>query len=331
MTSFDKERSPQPKALVTGASGQLGSRLVKKLTNSGWKVFAISRNNSFLENSLVTHVAHNWAGNWDLQLPQVDFVFHLAAQTSSYVARKDVSEDVRTNLLGSVCLLDAIARTGTNPVFVFAGSMTEYGITKEEFISESSPIQPQTFYDSAKVATEIYAEQFAREGWLEKSITLRLSNVYGNSSQNQGADRGFLDRSIWRALRLQNLTYFGSGEYKRDFLYIDDVVDALFAVTNNSKNLTHSAYNIGTSVGTSIRHALKLVTEESELLTSQSVRLDQARFPDDAYQIERRSSIADTRLFHSLTGWRPKVSLRQGIRQSTIDSWKFLSTQENYD
>ena len=329
MTVLHEKLSPQTKALITGPSGQVGSRLVEKLTGSGWKVFALSSHNSFAENSAVTHLTHDWTRIGHLDLPRIDFVFHLAAQTSSYVARKDVSEDVRTNLLGSVNLLEAIARTGASPVFVFAGSMTEYGISREEFTSEISPVKPQTFYDSAKVSTEIYAEQFAREGWLSKSITLRLSNVYGGSSQHQGADRGFLDRSIWRALGKKNLTYFGSGEYKRDFLHIDDVIDALFAVANNSNRLNQSVYNIGTGVGTSIRDALTVVIDESELLTSLRVGLDQAEFPNEAYQIERRYSIVDPRLFRSLTGWEPKVSLRQGIRQSTINAWKSLLTQES--
>jgi UDP-glucose 4-epimerase len=324
MTS-DKKLNRCFSALVTGASGHIGTRLVEKLSEMGWHIFAVSRQNSFSGLKGVTHLPHNWETPIDFDLPEVDVVFHLASQTSSYVARNDTVADVHTNLLGTVSLLSGLAHTNSSPIFVFTGSMTEYGMTERDLIDEKVPLNPQTFYDSAKIATQIYAEQFAREGWLSKSITLRLPNVYGNTSSRQNLDRGFLDRSIWKALSGEPLTYFGSGEYRRDFLHIEDVVEALVTAFKYSEIITQAAFNVGTGIGTSIRDALILVANKSEKITGEHVRVEQAEFPENSYQIEKRNSVVDANLFRTLTGWEPKITFEDGIEVSILNAWNALT------
>jgi nucleoside-diphosphate-sugar epimerase len=325
MMKSDKKFDRCFSALVTGASGQIGIPLVEELSAMDWQVLAVSRQNSFSGLKGVTHLPHNWETPIDFDLPEVDVVFHLASQTSSYVARSDVMADVRSNLLGTVSLLESVANTKSKPVFIFSGSMTEYGMAEKGFIDETTPLDPQTFYDSAKIATQIYAEQFAREGWLSKSITLRLPNVYGNTSSLQNHDRGFLDRSVWRALSGEPLTYFGSGEYRRDFLHIEDVVEALIAAFIHSESLNHAAFNVGTGIGTSIRDALTLVASKSENLTGKPVRIEQSEFPEKSYRIERRDSIVDANLFRTLSGWQPKITFEDGIGTSVLNAWRALT------
>jgi len=325
MMKSDEKPDRHFSALVTGASGHIGIRLVEKLVAMDWQVFAVSRQNSFSGLKGVTHLPHSWELPMDFDLPEVDVVYHLASQTSSYVARSNIVADVRSNLLGTVSLLDGIAHTNSRPVFIFTGSMTEYGMVEKDFIDESTPLNPQTFYDSAKIATQIYAEQFAREGWLSKSITLRLPNVYGNTSSKQNLDRGFLDRSIWRALSGEPLTYFGSGEYRRDFLHIEDVVEALVAAFTHSEGLSEAVFNIGTGIGTSIRDALILVANKTEDMTGKRVRIEQAVFPENLYQIEKRNSMVDANLFRTLTGWQPKIAFEDGISGSILKAWKALT------
>ena len=312
-------------ALITGASGQLGSLLVSALSKMGWSIFAVSRRDSFSHLSNVTHIPHDWSKSIAFEIPRVDTVFHLAAQTSAYKAREGVAEDIYTNVIGTVHLLERMARSNIKPVFIYTGSMTEYGMTSTDAIDEKVPLSPQTFYDAAKITTEIYAEQFAREGWLSKSITLRLSNVYGSRSRAQGVDRGFLDRSMLKALSGGPLIYFGSGEYVRDFLHVDDVISALISAALHVDSLDLSVFNIGTGFGTTIKSALALIAKEAEDLTGRPVQVNQADFQINSYAIERRNSIANSQVFRELTGWTPRVEFRNGVREGLRDCLLYTS------
>jgi nucleoside-diphosphate-sugar epimerase len=292
----------------------------------GWSVFAVSRQNSFSSLTNVMHIPHDWRRPLTFEVPNVDAIFHLAAQTSAYKARENVSQDINTNVIGTVQLLERVAKSNMQPVFIYTGSMTEYGMTPPAAVDEKVPLSPQTFYDSAKITTEIYAEQFAREGWLSKSITLRLSNVYGNNSREQGADRGFLDRSILRALLGEPLVYFGSGEYLRDFLHIDDVISALIAAAVHSEHLELPAFNIGTGSGTTIKDALSLVAKEAENLTGKPVPVNQAEFLANSYLIERRDSVADSHAFRESSGWEPKVVFENGVKEALKSTWALINS-----
>lgn len=313
--------------LVTGASGYLGSLLVSELSKMGWSIFAVSRSDSFSHLSNVTHIPHDWRKSLAFEIPRVDTVFHLAAQTSAYKAREDVAEDIYTNVIGTVHLLERMARSSIKPVFIFTGSMTEYGMTSADTVNEKVVLSPQTFYDAAKITTEIYAEQFVREGWLSKSITLRLSNVYGSHSRVQGADRGFLDRSMLRALSGEPLIYFGSGEYIRDFLHVDDVISALISAAIHVDRLDLSAFNIGTGFGTTIKSALGLIAKEAENLTGRPVQVNQADFHSNSYAIERRGSVVNSQEFRASTGWTPRVDFGNGVREGLKEAWSFINTQ----
>ena len=326
MNNTSQVQTEYPRVLVTGASGHLGSRLVKSLSKLGYPVFAVSRRNSFSEYANVTHIFHDWSQPVTFEVPKVDVIFHLAAQTSSYVARGNVVGDINTNVIGTVQLLERVAKTNIQPVFIFAGSMTEYGMTSSEAVNEKMPLSPQTFYEVAKLTTEMYVEQFVREGWLSKSVTLRLSNIYGATSHEQGADRGFLDRSIWKALSGEPLTYFGSGEYLRDFLNIDDGISALIAAAESSEYMNLPAFNIGTGSGTTIKQALLLIASEAGVLTGNPVPVNQSEFLSSSYQIEMRNSVADSSAFRAASGWVPKVTLESGVREALKKTWRILNS-----
>lgn len=316
-----------PSVLITGASGRIGVRLVKVLKDSGWRVSILSSSNPFPDVGGIEHIYHEWGNPFETALPHVDVVYHLAAQTSSYVARSNVTRDVKANVLGSVELLEALAQTKAKPIFVFAGSVTEYGLTDSEYVHETTPLKVETFYDAAKIATELYGQQFASEGWLSKFITLRLPNVYGDISAKQSTDRGFLDKSVRRALQGEPLTYFGTGEYKRDFLHVDDVVEAMVSAYVNSKTMTHPVYNLGTGIGTTLRDALEMIANKANQVTGLHATVLQAEFPLELYPIERRNSIVDARLFQSETSWRPKVTLAEGINTAITKAWGLMNEE----
>jgi len=309
------------KVLVTGASGKIGMELISKLVSLGFSVYALSSRNSFEKIQEVTYISHNWSQKFIGELPEVDAIFHLASQTSAYVAREDIRKDIESNLLCTVSILEATSRFKKAPIFIFAGSMTEYGVRTSELIDEAVPSEPLTFYDAAKISSEIYIQQFANENIISKGITLRLANIYGNSNVESEADRGFLDKTAIRAIHGEPITVYGDGNYIRDYLHVSDAVEAFISTFLNSSNLTDNIYNIGTGIGITIMESLELIVGKAHELTGRLSPIIHMDFPEGAYGIEKRNSIADSFRFRTATGWVPKVKFEDGIQKALEKAW----------
>jgi len=304
------------RALVTGASGKISRELIPKLIENGFLVYALSTKNSFSSKPEVIHIPHVWGNPLVEPLPEVEVIFHLAGQTSAYIAQKDVERDIQSNLLSMVSIIESIKNFTVPPVFIFAGSMTEYGMCNLPIIDESAPAVPETFYDVAKLACEMYLQQYEREGIITKGITLRLSNVYGSSSLTSEDDRGFLDKSIDKVLSGEVLTVYGDGKYVRDYLHISDASDAFVYAFKESSKLHNNFYNIGTGVGTSIISCLELLIDEARKITNSRSHIEYRDFPTSAYAVEKRNSVADSKSFTNATGWSPRLTLKNGLSKA---------------
>lgn len=306
---------PGTRVLVTGASGKIGSRLTHKLAKQGLIVYALSTVNAFKNEPGVKFIQREHGKPIVDDIPEVDLVFHLAAQTSAYVARVSVLEDLHTNLLETVELIEKLAQQTQPPSLIYAGSMTEYGMGKEGNISENYPTDPQTFYDVGKVANELYLGQFVREGKLKSCITLRLANIYGAQHDSKLNERGFLDRCIKEAINGRNVELYGDGDFLRDYLHIDDAVEAFIQASKVASKGQALFFNIGTGKPIRLRTALKQIVEGANSLTGNTCRIVVKDFPPEAYNIERRNSVADAKLFMDQTGWFPSIEFTIGIKR----------------
>jgi nucleoside-diphosphate-sugar epimerase len=317
------------KALITGASGQIGRRLVRKLISHGIKVYAFSTKNHFENEPRVKFIKKSRGESMIKQLPKVDLIFHLASQTSAYAARESVARDIETNLVDSVNFIENLPRQSQPPRLIYAGSMTAYGMGRLDPINEEYATDPQTFYDVSKLATQLYLEQYVREGLIKSCVTLRLANVYGNHENRKSGERGFIDQSIWNAIEGKELFMYGGGNYIRDYLHIDDAVEAFSCAGKIPNEDKVNVFNVGTGQGTLLRSALELIVEGANALTGRQSRLLSVQFPALAYDIEKRNSIADASLFMNLTGWSPKIDFLSGINNGLAKTYALLDSN-NY-
>jgi len=272
------------RALVTGSSGFLGRRLVAGLLARGVEVVELGRSNNFdlLDDELPVRAG--------------DRVFHLAAETGVPDSWQDPARFHLVNTHGTVRVLDACRRAGAGLVFVGAYI---YGVPVQLPISESHPLDPNNPYAFSKWMAEQSCEWFARQYSMDVTA-IRLFNVYGAGQ----SDRFLVPRIVSQALdpavleiRLLDL------EPKRDYLYVDDAVDALLVSASAGG---FRLYNVGSGTSHSVQDVVSAVF--TALGTTK---------PVVASGDKRRNEIPDVRAdcsrLHADTGWSPRFSLEQGV------------------
>jgi nucleoside-diphosphate-sugar epimerase len=299
------------KILVTGATGLIGSALVRELRGKH-ELFCQSRE-GHADADGVKWIAHDlvsdsWVG---LRLPEFDVVYHLAGQTSTYSARNAPIADLAVNVTAFVKLLEHFKAQGTPPFIVLAGTATEVGLTKALPITEDMPDRPVTFYDISKLTAELYLKQYVREGWI-KGCTLRLGNVFGGSRPGQQRDRGILDKVFTAAKSGETVEVYGDGMNLRDYIYINDVVSALIAAPMHSSETNGRSFNIGSGRGVALKDAFAKVAALAQP-GMRSVSLKYVPAPEGLSVIEQRDAVIDSSAFTAATGWKPRYDFESGL------------------
>ena len=307
--------------LITGSSGYIASSIVNALSGIDCTIFRLSRYSgrlgSICQGARTIDLEMDISSNddWGRHLENIDIVYHLAAQTSSYKADRDPLDDLKINVLPMLKMLTTCETSGFEPTIVFVGTVTEIGLSNRLPVNEDHYEAPITIYDIHKLMAEKYLRYYASRG-IVKGCVLRLSNVYGPGTKSSSADRGILNLMIKQALAGKTLTIYGSGEHIRDYIYIDDVVKAflLAAAFIDKTNTNH--FIIGSGTGHSIAQAVNLVAERIFTKTDLRVEVVHVDPPSHLSRIEERDFVADIGKFSALTGWKPVYSLDEGISRA---------------
>lgn len=299
---------------VTGAYGYLGSGLCARLERSGARIRRATRGRG-------THAMdpNAWVGDLsDLDFSTrlvngADAVFHLAGQTSVKVSTDDPLGDLRANVGTTLTLLHACSLEGRRPAFVYSGTATELGITTAIPIPPATPDRPSTVYDANKLAAEqlvgVYTDHGAVHG-----ITLRIANVFGPGAVKSAPDRGVTNKLIARAMAGTDLTYFGDGYLARDYVYIDDLLDAFFRAPVVADHARSRSYVVAGGKAYTFRETFELIADVVAELGYRRVSVSSAPWPDGTHPIDRRSFLGDVAPLTALMDWQPTTSLRDGLR-----------------
>jgi len=307
--------------LITGGSGYLGSSIINALSPIPCKITVLDVRDDALKpiNGQAADISLKQGdikdkGIWPELLKGIDIVFHFAAQTSSCFANENPVNDLEINLLPVVSLIETCHKNRLRPDIIFAGTVTEAGLTDNLPVSEAFNDQPVTVYDINKLASEKYIQYYSNQ-MLGRSTVLRLSNVYGPGSASSSADRGILNKMICKALKGEALTIYGNGVFVRDYIYIDDVINAFLMAGANMDKVKGKYFIIGSSIGHSIKDMVNIVKDEVARKTGKKTHIDHVAPPDGLSPIEFRNFIADSSAFKKITGWNAEVSLQEGINR----------------
>lgn len=292
------------KICVTGGAGFIGSSLVDRLVELGHEVTVIDDLSSGLESQINSKAAFyqlDISSASDLpkmervfKFGQFDTVYHLAAQIDLRASLKNPMRDAQINIMGSLQLMTTAQKFGVGH-FIFAstgGALYEGEIPW----TTSSTVNPQSPYGQAKWTIERYLKFFAPM----KASVLRLANVYG--PRQKGAECGILAIWLQNLKRQESLKIFGDGTQTRDYVYVDDVVNAFLQMLTYEKG---GIWNVGTGVESSLLEIMNLLEKKLEKA------LPVAYFPEVPGELYR--SCLDSSQLTRDTGWKARYSLSQGL------------------
>jgi nucleoside-diphosphate-sugar epimerase len=306
--------------IITGGQGYIGSTLAKRLASEGHALRLVSffsRTPTIANSDRVTRVQADLRdeANWLALLEDAAAVVHLSWRTDLRAAEADPAGDRALNVEPVLALVRAVERSGRSLPVIFASTVTIIGAKPPIPADEQTPDLPGTVYDRHKLECETIFSDATRRGLL-RACSLRLPNVYGYGSgiASTNANRGILNAIMRQAGRGEALTLYGEGKYVRDFIYIEDVVDAFCRGLKSPQLHDGGHYVIASGRGYTLSEAFHLVAQEALRSTGRAVEIRHVPEPHDLYPIERRNFVGNSSLFQRLTGWRPQMELKSGIR-----------------
>jgi UDP-glucose 4-epimerase len=250
----------------------------------------------------------------DIQAPELtgiiagtnpDVIFHLAAQVDLRASVSDPQYDARSNVLGTINLCEASRRAGVQRIVYAASGGSRYGAPTGLPVGESTHVDPLSPYAVAKLAGELYLRAYAGM-YAMAPICLALANVYG-PRQNPHGEAGVIAVFGSAMINGRSVTVFGDGTAARDYVYVDDVVDA-FIRAGDAPLTTVGTYNIGTQRQTTVIAVHRLI---SEFLGNLSAPCYAAARTGELHAIALDATKAEQEL-----GWRPSVDIGEGIERT---------------
>lgn len=308
-----KSKSSQhPLALVTGGAGFIGSHVVDRLISDGYRVTVIDNLSSGVRKNvhpaatfIKMDIGDSKVVSW-VKKEKPDLICHLAAQINVRISVVDPVLDAETNVRASLALIDAAAKAGVKR-FVFAASGGALcGHDSPVPTPENRITEPQSPYAIAKRTIELYGAFYQREYKLP-FISLRFANVYG-PRQNAKGEAGVVSMFATGMLTNAAVSVNGTGKQTRDFVFVEDVADAVIRAAK--KKTLCGSFNIGTGKETSVhdlyKHLAKIIGYTKK----------PKKGPADKSAPMR--SALDASLYHKETGWTAETSLSEGLKKTVL-------------
>ncbi len=291
---------------VFGGRGFIGSALVRRLLKEGHQVRVLDNGNAVDSHANLQHFKIDFSRTESFHevLTGCEAVFQLISTSLPNTSVGNSLADVQGNLLPTLRLLDQMSQMGIRRLIFPSSGGTVYGEAQYLPIDEAHPTRPIVPYGATKLSIEKYLEIYRHAGLLE-TICLRISNPYGPGFRPE-SPQGAIGAFLLKAKRNETIDIWGTGDIKRDYLYIDDLVEAL--VSSLCYQGPMSTFNISTGIGTSLNELIDIVTRVTgkEL----KVRHHERR----SFDVQDNWLSCD--LAHTELGWTPRVSLPEGIRQT---------------
>jgi len=308
------------KILITGGLGFIGSNLARRLVECGNSVTVVD--------SLISEYGGNLRNLHDLRdkivvnlsdvrdpfsinelIKGQNYLFNLAGQTSHLDSMNDPFTDLDINAKAQLSILEACRRNNRDIRIVFASTRQVYGKPQYLPVDEKHPLNPVDVNGVNKIAGEQYHLLYNQVHEIRSSV-LRLTNTYGPRMRIKDARQTFLGIWIRNLLEGKLIQVYGDGQQRRDYNYVDDLVDALIIAATENKAIGE-VYNLGAPDPMSLSETAKIMCHGFEAASWNLVP-----FPKDRKAIDVGDFICDYSSFSSAFGWEPKIKFEEGIKRS---------------
>jgi len=308
------------RVLITGGLGFIGSNLAIRLVELGAAVTLVDAmipeygGNLFNIKPIRDKVTVNFvnicdrhAMNWLVR--GQDYVFHLAGQVSHLRSMSDPFPDIEYNIKGTVVLLEALRCFNPQAKIIFTGTRGQYGPAIKLPVDEEAPTKPRGIYEISNLTAEKIIKVYSDVHNIS-SVLLRLTNIYGPRSQMKHSHYGVVNWFVRLAIDDQPIPVFGDGSILRDFLYIDDCIEAILLLSVRS-DINGEIFNVGIDRPTSF---LELVETIVEVASTGSWKFTpfsaerKAQEPGDFY--------SDISKIRQVLGWQPHTGLVEGLTRT---------------
>ena len=297
------------KVLVTGGAGFIGSHLVDRLVQEGHEVIIVDnlvtgkRRNINRAARFYKLDVQSWRLERVFRNERPNVVMHLAAQMDVRKSVEDPMFDAQVNILGTLNVLQQAVKHGVRKVVFSSSGGAIYGEQEMYPAPESHATKPMSPYGLSKLCGEQYLSYFQRSSGLQV-VSLRYANVYGPRQDPEG-EAGVVAIFIQKMLNNEQAVINGNGRQTRDFVFVEDVVEANLAVMGQD---TQGTYNVGTGVETSINDLFRILIQHT------GSTCKEVHGPGKKGE-QARSVIDSTRLRHELS-WDPKADLSDGLKKT---------------
>lgn len=317
------------KILITGGLGFIGSTLAYRLVELEAEVILVDSlipeygGNLFnihgLENKVKVNIADvRDQSSMDYLVQGQDYIFNLAGTLSHTDSMKDPFTDLQINCVAQLSILESCRKYNPGVKILFAGTRGQYGKADYLPVDEKHLMHPTDVNGINNIAGEWYHILYNNVYGI-RACSLRLSNTFGPRHQMKHHRQGIINWFIRQLIDGQKIRIFGDGTQVRDTNFVDDVVEALLLAMASDKT-NGEVYNIG---GTPL--SLKDLVEQMISVHDRG-EYEIVTYPQEAKKIEIGDYIANWSKFKKISGWEPKVSIKEGLEKT----FKYYEKNKSY-
>jgi len=293
--------------LILGGAGFIGGNLTRALVAKGERPRVFTRPNSSISNlkdilGNIDIVYGDFREHGELceALKGIDTVFHLISSMGPRMSIESSLYDIESNLVPTIHLVENCLANGVKKIVFASSGGTIYGEPKMIPIHEDHPLLPKAIYGQSKLTIENFLNFYARSTGIDVNI-LRISNPFG-PGQNPNKAQGIVAVAMGSAYYNRVLKIYGKGEAVRDYIYVDDVAEAMLLAAESSGS---SIVNISSSTGQSIMD----IVEAVEKISGRMIRKEFV--PSCSSDV--KVNILDNKRSYAVYGWYPKVDFKDGL------------------